>query len=46
MLAVVAAEDAERLIASLSENGELATMVGALVDRADEAVTFEGTLRL
>ena len=46
MLAAVAAEDAERLIASLEANGERASLVGALVDRADEHVTFEGRLAL
>jgi phosphoribosylformylglycinamidine cyclo-ligase len=46
MLAVVPADDAERLIASLVANGERAALVGALVDRADEHVTFEGRLAL
>jgi phosphoribosylformylglycinamidine cyclo-ligase len=46
MLAVVAAEDAERLIASLAATGERAVLIGALVDRADEPVTFEGRLAL
>ena len=46
MLAVVPPEDAERLVASLEASGERASLVGALVDRADEHVTFEGRLAL
>jgi phosphoribosylformylglycinamidine cyclo-ligase len=46
MLAVVAAEDAERLVASLTEGGERAYLLGALVDRVMDPVTFEGTLAL
>jgi phosphoribosylformylglycinamidine cyclo-ligase len=46
MLAVVPPEDADRLIASLEASGERASLIGALVDRADEHVTFEGRLAL
>jgi phosphoribosylformylglycinamidine cyclo-ligase len=44
MIAVIAPAEADALIAHLSENGETAWVAGALVDRADDAVTFEGTL--
>ncbi len=46
MLAVVPPEDAEQLIASLTDSGERSYVVGALVDRADAPVTFEGSLAL
>jgi phosphoribosylformylglycinamidine cyclo-ligase len=46
MIAVIAPSEAEALIAHLTEAGETAWVAGALVDRADDAVTFEGTLKL
>ena len=46
MLAAVAAEDAERLVAHLTDAGETATIVGRLTERSDDAVTFQGSLKL
>lgn len=46
MLCAVAAEDAERLVGHLVEAGETATIVGRLVPRSGEPVTFEGRLDL
>lgn len=46
MLAAVAAEDAEALVASLTASGETAAIVGRLTQRTGEAVTFEGSLAL
>ena len=46
MIAVVAASEAAALVAHLTAAGETAYVVGALVDRADAPVTFEGTLAL
>jgi phosphoribosylformylglycinamidine cyclo-ligase len=46
MLCAVAAEDAERLVAHLTEAGETATIVGRLTERTGEPVTFEGALSL
>ncbi len=46
MLCAVAAGDAERLVAHLVEAGETATIVGHLVPRSGEPVTFEGRLDL
>ena len=46
MLAVVAADEAQQLVEHLQANGEQATLVGRLVPREGEAVTFEGGLRL
>jgi phosphoribosylformylglycinamidine cyclo-ligase len=46
MLVAVAAEDAEKLVAQLTEAGETAAIVGALTERNGEPVTFEGALSL
>lgn len=46
MLCAVAAEDAERLVLHLTEAGENASIVGHLVPRSGEPVTFEGRLDL
>jgi len=46
MLVVAAPADADRLLAHLTEADETASIVGALVPRTDEPVTFEGTLAL
>ena len=46
MLAVVPAEEAEAVVATLTEQGETATVVGRLVPREGDAVTFEGVLDL
>ena len=46
MLAVVAADDAQPLIEHLHAAGERASLVGRIVPREGEPVTFEGGLRL
>ncbi len=46
MLCAVAAEDAERLVAHLTEAGETAAIVGKLTERTGEPVTFTGALAL
>jgi phosphoribosylformylglycinamidine cyclo-ligase len=46
MLCAVAAGDADALIAHLTEAGETATIVGSLVRRTGEPVTFSGALAL
>lgn len=46
MLCAVAAEDAERLVLHLTEAGETASIVGHLVPRTGEPVSFEGRLDL
>ncbi|MVS98165.1 phosphoribosylformylglycinamidine cyclo-ligase [Devosia marina] len=46
MLVAVAAEDANRLIESLSASGEIAAVVGQLTARSGEPVTFRGKLAL
>jgi len=46
MLCAVAAEDADRLVAHLTEAGETAAVVGKLTDRTGEPVTFTGSLAL
>jgi phosphoribosylformylglycinamidine cyclo-ligase len=46
MLAVVASEDADRLVAQLTEAGETATVVGSLITRTGDAVVFDGQLAL
>jgi phosphoribosylformylglycinamidine cyclo-ligase len=46
MLCAVAAEDADKLVAHLTAGGETAAIVGALVPRSGEAVTFDGHLSL
>ncbi|MFD2649697.1 phosphoribosylformylglycinamidine cyclo-ligase [Devosia albogilva] len=46
MLAAVAADDAERLVAHLTAAGETATIVGRLTERSGDAVTFQGSLKL
>lgn len=46
MLAAVAEEDAERLVAHLTTAGESAAIVGSLTERTGEPVTFRGTLAL
>lgn len=46
MLAAVAAEDAEKLVAHLVAEGETAAIVGKLTARTGEPVTFSGSLAL
>lgn len=46
MLVAVTPADAERLVASLSGNGETAAIVGTLTERTGEPVTFRGRLAL
>lgn len=46
MLVAVAAEDADRLLESLSASGEIAAVVGQLTARGGEPVTFRGKLAL
>ncbi|AVF05338.1 MULTISPECIES: phosphoribosylformylglycinamidine cyclo-ligase [Devosia] len=46
MLVAVAAEDANRLLDSLSASGEIAAVVGQLTARSSEPVTFRGKLAL
>jgi phosphoribosylformylglycinamidine cyclo-ligase len=46
MLCAVAAEDADKLLAHLTEAGETASIVGTLIRRTGEAVTFDGKLSL
>jgi phosphoribosylformylglycinamidine cyclo-ligase len=46
MIAIVAPTEAETLIAHLNAAGETAFVAGALVERADAPVTFEGTIGL
>ncbi len=46
MLCAVAAEDADRLVAHLQAEGETAAVVGSLIRRTGEPVTFDGKLAL
>jgi phosphoribosylformylglycinamidine cyclo-ligase len=46
MLCAVAAADADRLVAHLTEAGETASVVGRLTERTGEPVTFTGSLAL
>lgn len=46
MLVAVAADDAEKLVASLDASGEIASAVGRLTERSGEPVTFRGSLSL
>ncbi|MBJ6986224.1 MULTISPECIES: phosphoribosylformylglycinamidine cyclo-ligase [unclassified Devosia] len=46
MLVAVAPADAEKLVASLTANGEIAAVVGQLTERTGEPVTFRGKLAL
>jgi len=46
MLCAVTPGDADRLVAHLNEHGETATIVGRLIERSGEPVTFTGTLAL
>ncbi|WP_375597371.1 phosphoribosylformylglycinamidine cyclo-ligase [Devosia sp. Naph2] len=46
MLVAVQAEDADRLVDSLTASGELAAIVGTLIERTAEPVTFKGKLAL
>src|SRR5690606_7929983 len=46
MLVAVAPEDADKLVAHLTEAGEIASVVGTLTPRSGEAVTFDGKLGL
>jgi phosphoribosylformylglycinamidine cyclo-ligase len=46
MLVAVAPADAEALVASLTANGEIASIVGQLTERTGEPVTFRGKLAL
>ncbi|QQR40633.1 phosphoribosylformylglycinamidine cyclo-ligase [Devosia rhizoryzae] len=46
MLVAVAPEDAEALVASLTQSGEQAAIVGQLTERSGEPVTFRGKLAL
>jgi phosphoribosylformylglycinamidine cyclo-ligase len=42
----VAPDDAQKLVDHLNAAGEIASVVGRLTARAEEAVTFEGKLAL
>lgn len=46
MLVAVSPDDAEKLVESLTASGETAAIVGQLVARTDEPVTFRGKLAL
>ncbi|MFY8032418.1 MAG: phosphoribosylformylglycinamidine cyclo-ligase [Devosia sp.] len=46
MLCAVASEEADRLVAHLVAEGETAAVVGSLIRRTGEAVTFDGKLAL
>jgi phosphoribosylformylglycinamidine cyclo-ligase len=46
MLVAVAPDDAQKLVDHLNAAGEIASVVGRLTARAEEAVTFEGKLAL
>jgi phosphoribosylformylglycinamidine cyclo-ligase len=46
MLVAVATADAEKLVESLSASGEIASIVGQLIERNQEPVTFRGKLAL
>ncbi len=46
MLVAVAADDADRLVESLTASGEIAAIVGQLTERSGEPVTFRGKLAL
>jgi phosphoribosylformylglycinamidine cyclo-ligase len=46
MLVAVAPADAEKLVSSLTESGEIAAIVGQLTERTGEPVTFRGKLSL
>jgi phosphoribosylformylglycinamidine cyclo-ligase len=46
MLCAVAPEDADRLVAHLTERGETAAIVGKLTERTGDPVTFTGALAL
>jgi phosphoribosylformylglycinamidine cyclo-ligase len=46
MLCAVATEDAEKLVSHLAANGETAAIVGTLIHRTGEPVTFTGKLAL
>ena len=46
MLVAVAAQDVERLLGLLEHEGETASVVGTLVARTAEPVTFSGALAL
>lgn len=46
MLVAVGADDAEALVRRLESHGEIASIVGELVERSGDAVEFEGTLSL
>jgi phosphoribosylformylglycinamidine cyclo-ligase len=46
MLAAVAPGDVERFITDLAAEGEQATVIGELVERRDEPVSFDGSLKL
>ena len=46
MLCAVTPDDAERLVAHLTEAGETAAIVGRLTERTADPVIFTGTLAL
>jgi phosphoribosylformylglycinamidine cyclo-ligase len=46
MLCAVASEDADKLVAHLTAEGETAAIVGTLIRRTGEPVTFDGKLAL
>lgn len=46
MLAIVSADEAEALVASLTESGESATIVGRLTERSADPVVYRGALAL
>jgi phosphoribosylformylglycinamidine cyclo-ligase len=46
MICAIGADEAERLVAHLTEQGEKAAVVGKITERTGEPVTFEGKLAL
>lgn len=46
MVAVIAAAEAEGLVARLADQGQRAFLLGSLVERTSDAVEFEGALKL
>ena len=46
MVCAIAADEADRLVAHLTEQGETAAIIGRITERTDEPVTFDGKLAL
>ena len=46
MICVIASDEADRLVAHLTEQGETAAVVGQITERTGEPVTFDGKLAL